>query len=195
MSDNFKIPNQILSEALNRFNELTNEQFERFLAVTEFQEYRKNDYLLQYGNYHNGLYFVIDGTVGLFELADAKENYLDFFLSKEFATDLESLTTKTLSKKNLVALSDCAVFFIPRNSLLELYDVSSCYERLGRKMLEHIVTQQHKLTTVLKTLSPKDKYAFVLENRPELLQQVAIKHLASYLGMARETLSRIRGQR
>ncbi len=186
--------NQILHTTLNQFNTLTDEEFEQFLAVTQLQEFKKKEHLLREGNYHNGLYFVIEGVVGLFELTNGKEVYLDFFLSTNFATDLESLTSQTVARKNLVALDDCRTFFLPRKELLKLYDVSPAYERLGRKMLEHIITEQHKLTSVIKSLSPKEQYDYIENNRPELLQTVSLSHLASYLGLARETLSRIRGK-
>ncbi len=187
--------NQMLRNTLHQFNVLTDEEFEQFLSVTQLQEFKKKDYLLCEGNYHNGLYFVIEGVVGLFELNNDREVYLEFFLPTSFATDLESLTAQTVTRKNLVALDDCKTFFLPRKALLALYDVSPSYERLGRKMLEHIITQQHTLTSVIKSLSPKEQYDFIVNNRPELLQMVSLKHLASYLGLARETLSRIRSKR
>ncbi|GMN05374.1 hypothetical protein MTsPCn5_07620 [Croceitalea sp. MTPC5] len=135
---------------------------------------------------------MVDGTIGLFEVTDGREDYLEFFLLGSFACDLESLSTQTTSKKNLMAMSDCSVLYIPRAKLLELYEVSPSYERLGRKMLEHLVASQHQFAAILKNLSPQEKYAFIKEKRPQLLQQVPLKYLASYLGLARETLSRIR---
>ena len=184
----------ILRDTLKKFNDLTDKEFDQFLSISQRQNFKKKEYLLREGHYHHGLYFVIDGTVGLFELTDGKENYLDFFLPTGFATDLESLTSQNISRKNLIALSDCKTFYIPRKELLQLYEVSPAYDRLGRKMLEHIVTEQHKLTSVIKSLVPKEQYAYIEENRPELLQKVSLKHLASYLGLARETLSRIRAK-
>ncbi|QCW99431.1 Crp/Fnr family transcriptional regulator [Aggregatimonas sangjinii] len=189
-----KAESQILRNTLNQFNILTDDEFEQFLNVTDLQQFKKKEYLLRQGNYHSGLFFVIEGVVGLYELMNDKEVYLDFFLTTSFATDLESLTSQTVARKNLVALDDCKTFFLSRKELLKLYDVSPAYERLGRKMLEHIVTQQRKLTSVIKTLSPKEQYEYIENNRPELLQMVSLSHLASYLGLARETLSRIRAK-
>ncbi len=190
-----KEPHHLLRETLDGFHTLKDEEFERFLAITQHQTFKKKSYLLHQGNYHSGIYFIISGAVGLYEFENGKENFLDFFLKKAFATDLESLSAQKVSKKNLRALSDCETFFIPRNSLLELYNVSHAFERLGRKMLEHIITEQHKFINVIKSLTPQEQYRYIERNRPELLQQVSLKHLASYLGLARETLSRIRAQK
>ncbi len=177
---------------LGGFYKLNNDEFEQLRAISQLKEFKKKEFLLSQGHYHKGLYFVVDGTIGLFEVTDGREDYLEFFLQGSFACDLESLSTQTTSKKNLMAMSDCSVLYIPRAKLLELYEVSPSYERLGRKMLEHLVASQHQFAAILKNLSPQEKYAFIEEKRPQLLQQVPLKYLASYLGLARETLSRIR---
>ncbi len=185
----------ILRNILNQFNVLTDTEFSEFLSVCEYKAFSKKEYLLKTGNYNHGIYFVISGAVGLFELIDGKEMYQNFFLENEFANELKSLITQTPSTKNLLALNDTTTFHLSRKQLLELYEKSASFERLGRKLLEHILNEQNEISHVLQSLKPQERYAYIENKRPNLLHTVALTHLASYLGLARETLSRIRAKK
>ncbi|UII75161.1 Crp/Fnr family transcriptional regulator [Flagellimonas sp. HMM57] len=185
----------ILRKTLDKFNVLNDTEFSDFLNVCEYKEFAKKQYLLKSGNYNNGIYFLISGAVGLFEPIEGKEMYQNFFLEREFAHELKSLTTQTPSTKNLIALSDTTLFHLSRKKLLELYEKSISFERLGRKLLEHLLNGQNEISYVLQSLKPEERYAYLENKRPNLLHTIPLTYLASYLGLARETLSRIRAKR
>lgn len=185
----------ILRKTLDKFNVLNDTEFSDFLDVCEYKEFAKKQYLLKAGNYNHGIYFLISGAVGLFELIDGKEMYQNFFFENEFANELKSLTTKTPSTKNLIALSDTTLFHLSRKELLKLYEKSVSFERLGRKLLEHLLNAQNEISYVLQSLKPEERYAYLENKRPNLLNTIPLTYLASYLGLARETLSRIRAKR
>lgn len=184
-----------LRNTLDKFNPLTDMEFQEFLTVCEYKEFSKKEYLLNSGNYNHGIYFVISGAVGLFEQIDGKEMYQNFFLEREFANELKSLTTQTPSTKNLIALTDTTSFHLSRKKLLELYEKSVSFERLGRKLLEHILNGQNEISYVLQSLKPEERYEYLENKRPNLLNTIPLTYLASYLGLARETLSRIRAKK
>ncbi|WP_271406476.1 Crp/Fnr family transcriptional regulator [Tenacibaculum soleae] len=184
-----------LRNTLNKFNELTDIEFQEFLTVCEYKEFSKKEYLLKSGNYNYGIYFVISGAVGLFEQIDGREMYQNFFLESQFANELKSLTTQTPSTKNLIALNDTTSFHLSRKKLLQLYEKSVSFERLGRKLLEHILNGQNEISYVLQSLKPEERYVYLENERPNLLNTIPLTYLASYLGLARETLSRIRAKK
>lgn len=185
----------VLRNILDEFNILTDSEFSEFFKVCKYTEYLKKDYLLKSGNYNHGIFFVISGTVGLFELIDGKEMYQNFFLKNEFANELKSLTTQSPTTKNLIALSGTTCFYLNRKELLKLYDKSVSFERLGRKLLEHILNGQNEISYVLQSLKPEERYQYLENNRPTLLKSIPLTYLASYIGLARETLSRIRAKK
>lgn len=185
----------VLRNTLNKFNALTDTEFSEFLNVCEYKEFSKKEYLLKSGNYNHGIYFVISGAVGLFEQIDEKEIYQNFFLEREFANELKSLTAQTPSTKKLIALTDTTSFNLSRKKLLELYEKSFSFERLGRKLLEHILNGQNEISYVLQSLKPEERYKYLENKRPNLLNTIPLTYLASYLGLARETLSRIRAKK
>jgi CRP-like cAMP-binding protein len=185
----------ILRKTLDKFNVLSDIEFSDFLNICEYKEFAKKQYLLKAGNYNHGIYFLISGAVGLFEVIDGREMYQNFFLAREFANELKSLTTQIPSTKNLIALDDTKLFYLSRKKLLELYEKSVSFERLGRKLLEHLLNSQNEISYVLQSLKPEQRYAYLENKRPSLLKNIPLTLLASYLGLARETLSRIRAKR
>ncbi|WP_299188459.1 Crp/Fnr family transcriptional regulator [uncultured Aquimarina sp.] len=184
-----------LRQTLNKFNELSDAEFSEFLKICEYNEFTKKDFLLKSGNYNHGIYFIISGAVGLYELIDGKDMYQNFFLENEFANELKSLTTQFPSTKNLIALTETKSYYLSRIKLLELYEKSISFERLGRRLLEHILNGQNEISYVLQSLKPEERYEYLENKRPKLLREVPLTYLASYLGLARETLSRIRARK
>src|SRR5690606_5880255 len=123
--------------------------------------FKKKDYLLKAGSYNYGIYFIISGSVGLYELIDDKEIYQNFFLEKDFANELQSLTTQLPSTRNLIALSNTNCYYLSRKELLELYEHSPSFERLGRKLLEHLLNKQNEISNLLQSSKPEERYDYV----------------------------------
>ncbi|WP_298542159.1 Crp/Fnr family transcriptional regulator [uncultured Aquimarina sp.] len=182
----------ILKNTLVNFHKLTDAEFNDFLKITKFKKLKKKEFLLESGHYNPGILFITKGIIGLYEIINTKEVYTSFFLSSDFASEITSLASQKTSTKSMIAITDAEGFYIKRSDLLQLYDKSASFERLGRKLLEHLLSEQHKFTSMLTSLKPEDRYKYILKNNPELIKRIPLQYLASYMGVARETLSRIR---
>ena len=68
-------------------------------------------------------------------------------------------------------------------------------EILGKKCLRLTAARLEEHANLFKLLTPQERYEFLEQNRPDMLQRVSLTDLSSYLGIARETLSRIRNRR
>jgi CRP-like cAMP-binding protein len=64
-----------------------------------------------------------------------------------------------------------------------------------RRLSIHILLASEEHSTFFKTHTPTERYLYIEEHNPRLLQRISLSQLASYLGVTRETLSRIRGKR
>jgi CRP-like cAMP-binding protein len=82
-----------------------------------------------------------------------------------------------------------------KTDLQQLISQRPQLELAGKKNLEFIAAKQEKQLQLFRILTAKGRYEFLEKNNPELLQRVSISQLASYLGVKRETLSRIRNKR
>ena len=76
--------------------------------------------------------------------------------------------------------------------MYQLYEMSSRGERIGRLMAEMLYIRRTKREIALLTKSATERYKLLLKQHPNLVQEISVKHLASYLGIQPESLSRIR---
>lgn len=81
-----------------------------------------------------------------------------------------------------------------KSKLLDAYKKSQEIEAFGRKLLELIIAKQEEHLDNFKLLTPQQRYENLVLKQPEFLQRVSLTQTASYLGISRETLSRIRGK-
>ena len=79
------------------------------------------------------------------------------------------------------------------DALRELYALSPEIESFGRLLVEGMLMRQETQVHLFRLQSPAERYRYVADHSPALLQRVTLTNLASYLGVSRETLSRIRG--
>lgn len=185
-----------IEAAIQKIHQLKKEELVLFLDKCQERVYTPNTFLVEAGEVCKGVFFVVDGLIGLYDINKTGDiAYYDFFFPQSFATEITSLAQAKASEHWLVAIKHTKVLYCTKESLLELYEIHPNFQTFGRKLLESLLLQKTAFNKVLSTLSAKEKYTYLLEEHPEMIQSIPIKYLASYLGVARETLSRIRQQK
>lgn len=198
MSDRIACPvmnNRIINNlkaALFKVGELPDEDWKTFQSILEPGEVGKNELLLVEGQVCRGIHFIAKGSVRTYRLVDGKEVNTAFNFEEDFVCELQSLSGGTPSGKYIQTLEDCETVFIPKAQLISLYQTSPSFQELGRKILEQVAITEQKYSSLFTLYSPEERYTYILENHPQLIQRVPLQYLATYLGVARETLSRIR---
>lgn len=181
-----------LKEIFNDITSIPDKDWNTFETTLKPLHFDKDDFLLKEGQICRGIYFISKGAVRTYHLNDGKEINTSFNFENEFVRELESLSSGKPSKSNIQAMEYTEVMFIDKVKLTLLYDESPAFQTLGRKILEQISITEQKYASLLATYSPQERYSYILQNHPELIQRIPLQYLASYLGIARETLSRIR---
>lgn len=115
-----------------------------------------------------------------------------FTFENEFVTDFESLTKQQPSEVVICALEKMEAVYFSRKSLIDLYKQVPVFVEVGQRIMENLLIQKDHYATLFTRLSPTERYAHLLHHFPHIIQRVPLYYLASYLGIARETLSRIR---
>ena len=160
--------------------------------IATYRKLAKGEVLLNDGQVCKSIFFIETGYLRTFMRNDGKEINTDFAFENSFTTNIKSLRSETASTVTIQAAEPTTVYEFDKNELLQLYNKSPELESFGRKLLEHLLIQQEEHSNLFKIYSPKERYQYVQANYPELLQRVSLTQLASFLGTARETLSRIR---
>lgn len=186
------MPVHPLHAAINKLSRLSQAEFEQLYARCQPKQCAPKERLHQAGDRIHGVYFVTKGFFAAYRLHDGREIYQDFYFPGEFMTDISGLSTQQPSEVTLTALESSEAYFISRTDLLAMYELSNTFQTFGRLLLEQLLAHQTEMTMRQTTLTARERYDYVLTQQPELLQRVPLQCLSSYLGMTRETLSRVR---
>jgi len=157
-----------------------------------YKEFEKNELLLRAGEVENFMYFLVDGVTRIFQNKNDIEYTLRFNFPITPFNSYASFITQTPSIINVEAITDVKVLRLSYNDMQSLYDESKMAERLGRRLIELLYVQREIKELQMHSKTAEDYYCELLEANDSLVQHIPQKHLASYLGITPESLSRIR---
>ncbi|QMU31260.1 Crp/Fnr family transcriptional regulator [Adhaeribacter radiodurans] len=164
-------------------------EFERHLEEVTFQ---KNEFLCQAGQVEQYLYFIHAGAVRVYHQTNQQEFTLNFHFADEFVSAFSSFLTQTPSRVYLQALENVQASRIHRQYLYQSYEKHHQAERIGRLFAETLFIHKTNREIDLLSLSAEEQYLKLLQKNPQMVNTISVKHLASYLGIQPESLSRIR---
>lgn len=154
---------------------------------------KKNEFIMRSGETEHALYFVESGVLRYWVNDNRREEITFWFsLTNEFANAYHSMMNHIPCEFNIQAMTDCVVWKIDSEGFMTALNSSLTMNVMGRKILEDILTRKIKREIGLLKMKPEERYKEICTKSKELLQVVPLKHLASYLGVTPQSLSRIR---
>lgn len=171
------------------------QDLQRLWAIAKPKVVPKGVCLLKEGIKCSKVFFVEKGYLRSFTIRDGLEINTSFTFEGSFTTSLKSLRLDQPSDISIQAGEDAVVYLLDKDSLLALYEVSPAITAFGRALLEQLLMLQEEHSNLFKVFSAAERYRHLRQYQPHLLQRVSLSQIASYLGVARETLSRIRKQK
>lgn len=185
---------ELLYKKVSETISITDEEFEFCKTLFIPKKLRKRQYLLQEGDVNKHTAFVSKGLLRSYTIDDkGTEHILQFAFEGWWMGDLYSFLTEEPSMFNMEALEDCELLLITKPSWELLLDKVPAFEKYFRILIQNnlIATQKRLMGTLSETA--EQKYTNLINNFPGCLNRVPQHMIASYLGITRETLSRIRG--
>ena len=180
---------QQVTTSILSFGNFSKEQLSVILDRLKVLNIKKEDYLIKEGQMCQTFYFINKGGFRHYTIQEnGEEATLNLFIRNEWMFEYKSFVSQQPSQNIIQAVSDSELLCLSAWDFHELIKMSDLFFRLGRIFEQATQNQdfQHN------RLSPEQKYELILTSKPGLLQNFPLKHIASYLGMAPETLSRIR---
>ena len=171
---------------------LNKEGVEELLNAFRVKEYPKNTFLLQEGNFENKLRFINKGVIREFYRTEKKESNINFFTKPQFVTDFSSFINNTRTKKNQETLSKVEILELGKDKFVRLLDKYSCGKSFIDQTFQSILQHKEAFEYNRMTKEPETLYNELRIYKPNWLQEIPQYHIASYLGITPETLSRIR---
>jgi CRP-like cAMP-binding protein len=138
-------------------------------------------------------YYVLKGCLRAFFIdKEGKEHTIQFAINDWWITDYMSYFLGEKSVLTIEVIEDSILLRISRDDFEKIFDKIPAIERFIRKKLERFVAKSQKRTLLNLSQTAKERYMNFLEVYPEIEQHVKNHHIASYLGIATQSLSRIR---
>jgi CRP-like cAMP-binding protein len=171
----------------------TAQETEYILECFQEAEIRKDDYFLQYGQVCNKIAFIESGLMMYSNIDEqGTETVCDFVAANDWATQYQSFVTQSPSPLSIRALEPTRVRFLTHQRLEKLYQEIPAVERFTRKVIEKVFFNMIARNNALQVLRADEKYEKFLSEYPTIAQRVPQYYIASYLGIAPQSLSRIR---
>ncbi|WP_242065162.1 Crp/Fnr family transcriptional regulator [Nostoc sp. FACHB-133] len=183
-----------LFQVLDRVVILSKQQQENVRKFFKYQELPKDYQLLKEGEISNYLYFLVKGVVRQFYCVEDKEITSRFAFEDDFIYSPHSFISRKQSKENIKSVSNCQFFVTTYEGLQYLYDNDPAWNKIGRLLIEHYYIELAEWAFLMKTQTAFERYEDLVQRHPDILDRVKLGHLASYLGITQETLSRIRAR-
>ena len=164
------------------------------LSLLKDKMIKKNTVLLSEGEICNKNFILKNGVARKYFMHSDKEITTEIYLEGDVAFSFESFTNQTKATENIVAVTDLECFVIDYKDYKDAKTRFGWFAEIDLMFIERYTIQlEHKIKE-LATLNAAERYQNILIHFPELVQQVPLKIIASYLNVSVERLSRIRAK-
>jgi CRP-like cAMP-binding protein len=187
------------SEALTRYRKkmesfapISDADFLLMANTLHEKQFDKGEVLLKEGRVCKQYYFILSGCIRRFGLENGREINLKFYFEDDLVSDFVSFRNEEPSQFYFVAMEDCGVYYATKAEAVPVFQSSSSLHFLLFRLFQDLFFKEEEHSNSFKLLSPEERYKFLIDNKPQYLQRIPLVYLASYLGVSRETLTRIR---
>lgn len=181
---------------LNAVYPLTKELTCHLREILQFREFRAGDCLVKAGRTCDHVYFIIGGVLRSFYIDKNDKEINVWFMGKGDVVYAErSFLDKIPSTISIQVLEDTFAFCITREELYDIYDKHVTFNIHGRILTEKYYKQSLEREEIMRMSAAIDRYRYLIDHFPVLVNVVPDKHLASFLRMSAVHLSRLRNKR
>lgn len=188
-----KHTDDMLAVIKQRVPGLTNADFAEIKSHLEFHTIPARHFISREGNKVTHINYLQSGLAKAFYLDETGDEIIINFIDKgAFFTDFYAYQKSVPSKSWFQAIEPCEYFSLPIELIEHLCERSHPAEHFYRLVISEIFLNWKSRTEDFQSLSAEDRYLKFLKNRASIASRVTVKDIASYLGIGRQSLTRIR---
>jgi CRP/FNR family transcriptional regulator, anaerobic regulatory protein len=176
---------------IHNYIPLSNEDWASVEAHLVRMEVKKETILLEEGKICRYLYFLESGLLRFFILKNGNDVTKYFTDIPYCFTSIKSFEAQIPATESIETLEDSVLWAMTFDSVQSLQNLPS-WNTFSRKLIQEVQTFTDEILEDLQTETAENRYKKMLFDNDPLLQRVPLKHIASYLGIAPQSLSRIR---
>ena len=183
-----------LRQSIERISQLEDDSRPAFYAAWQQWELPKDHLLLRERAVSDYIYFIETGVARIFYHKNDKEITEWIAMEGEFFLSITSFFKRVPSQLNIQTIQPSLLYGIHHDRLMSLCNQYHDVERLLRKMVTlSLILSQERMDSI-QFETAQQRYQKLLKNSPQMIRQVPLSYIASFLGITLETLSRIRAQ-
>lgn len=186
---------QPLVDYINTLYPLKQEIADYIKRHTYRRKIGKGKFLLKAGEICNHYYYIHKGVLRSYLKYGKKEITLWINPENEITTSIRSMNSQRPSDEYIQAIEDCDLVTIPYDAMGEFYERYPEMNIMGRILLEEYYADSEERVYICRIPNAQSRYQHFIESRPELVNRIPLKYVASYLGITLETLSRLRSKK
>ena len=186
---------EIFKQYTKRYVKLTDEELDRIESVCTYKKLRKQQYLLQEGDVWRLHAFIVRGCLRTYSIDDkGVEHIIELTIENWWAVDRESFLTLAPSRYNIDAWEDTELLVATVADMLDMIEKIPSFGQMTRLLDQRsFIVSQRRLNSTISNTAEK-RYEEFADNHPQFIQRFPQHLIASFLGITKETLSRIRKQ-
>jgi len=182
---------QTFKKYIQKYTFLKKEEWQEIEKSLERKTIPKKTILLEEGKVCKDLYFLENGLLRFFIWRDGEAISKFFTIAPYCFTSQRSFTSQKPTKENIEALEDSVIWQMKREDAYELFKFES-WSNFIRELTQEVQYNTEVILEEIQNQTAEERYSKMLEEKSILLERVPLKYLASYLGIAPQSLSRIR---
>ncbi len=173
--------------------DFTKEELDTIIPKFKEVRFSRNDFLLTEGKTESHYWLAESGFIRSYVIdTEGNDITTNFFSAGEIVIDWSSFFLRNPTRENIQALTDCICWQIDFENFQSLFHSIETFREQGRTRLvsSYFTLKNHSVSMIAD--QAKDRYNKLLQQKPHIIQNVPLKHIATYLGITDTSLSRIR---
>jgi CRP-like cAMP-binding protein len=183
---------QPLHQLLTNLAPLTNQEWEGFQEILYVKQFKRKELFQAAGKRCKTVGFIQTGCFRWVKDRNGEERTFDFATEHEFVTDYHSIITQKAGEVDIIAVEPSTMICMDAAKLLTLFDSSYSWQKIGRHLAEFVACYSMERLVASYYESPQTRYNKLMQDSPGLFLRIPHHILANYLGITKETLSRLR---
>ena len=185
--------NEAFINYLLQFESLNKQQIDLINSCLTPREYKEGEYFLEAGKVSNEIGFIIQGVFRVCYYNNDGDEITRYFLDESnFIVDLNSFNSQIPSTEYIQSVTNSTVITLSKKSMEYLSSTIIAWDRIISKITTKALSEKVARVSLMMPQDASERYSFFIENFPRLVNKVPSQYIASYIGVTKSSLSRIR---
>jgi CRP-like cAMP-binding protein len=176
----------------SRFAILSPDEKNAIIDSMVTKSFIKGEVVVREGQYNKDSFFILKGSIRQFKMVNGEEITTHFYQQGQWIISLTSFTNNAVAEENLICMEDTLMVIGNEQKAQELFKQFPRFETISRAVMEAAFLEQQQWMSSYLTETPEIRYLKLLQTQPDIFQKVPQYHIATYIGVKPESLSRIR---